>query len=122
MMSFLLGLAGIIIGVVIFLNFLSAGNDARAILQSARKKPQPGSDTPPVFDAGKVLRKSAGVARPRICPVCGTALTRSEYLIAALEPEPGDGRKRQAHIYGCPHCYSTGGVNLEQRELTKMEP
>jgi cytidyltransferase-like protein len=50
--------------------------------------------------------------RPRICPVCGTPLSQDEYLIAAIFPDLGPNQKRQAHIYGCRHCYVSGGVNL----------
>lgn len=113
----LLTLAGIIIAVVLFLNFLSAGTGI-----SGNQKGSENDGQRPRLNAKRVLQQPPSQQRPRICPVCGTLLNQSEYLIAALEPEPGGGRKRKAQIYGCPHCYTTGGVNLEKNGLSNLEP
>lgn len=114
----LLTIAGFLIAVIVFLNMLSAGD-------SKGKSPNrsTGDGLPPRLDNGKVLRqKEEAGPRPRICPVCGTMLSQDDYLIAAMEPDPGAGKKRRAQIYGCPFCYTTGGVNLESRVLEKVEP
>lgn len=101
-------LAALSIAVIVFLNFLN--------LPGAPKD----NATAPVarLDAGKVLRMPPQ-NRPRICPVCGTLLAPSDYLLASIFPDPGPERKRQAHIYGCVHCCATEGVNLS---LKKMDP
>lgn len=57
-------------------------------------------------DPKKVYSKNwdPKIPRPRICPACGTALKKTEYLYAAMEEEV-EGQKRQVHIYGCRYCY-----------------
>jgi len=57
--------------------------------------------------------------RPRICPICGTYLTKNDYLYAAMGPEPGEQslRKRQVKIYGCPYCYPEKKSGLQKTTL-----
>ncbi len=101
MLSSILTLAGLVLGVTVFLYFLSAVNGG--------KKPQQRTDEPQGVDPASIYKKrrsaAAGQPLPRVCPVCGSFLSKTEYLVAALGPDPGEGRKRQAQIYGCPHCY-----------------
>lgn len=101
-------LAAVSIAVIVFLNFLNLPSGKAAVQPSA----------PARLDASRVLRMPAQ-DRPRICPVCGTVLGPQDYLMAAIFPDPGPQKKRQAHIYGCVHCYATEGVNLR---LKKMDP
>lgn len=79
----------------------------------------PSKPEPPRLNVARALNMKAS-ERPRLCPVCGTLLTQEEYLIAAIFPDLGPTQKRQAHIYGCPHCYLTGGVNPTR--LTRVSP
>jgi len=120
-MMTLLTMAGFLIAVVVFLNLLTASESTKKANQSVYSR-----SNPPRLDNGKVLRQTEESGpRPRICPVCGTMLSQEDYLIAAMEPDPGAGKKRRAQIYGCPFCYTTGGVNLHQNkelEMEKIEP
>jgi hypothetical protein len=115
-MMTLLSLAGLIIGVVVFLNLLQAKDKVDRI-----GKPE----TPPAPGAAGVSGSQNGVGRlpaapqRRICPVCRTGLTQEEYLICAMDSDPGENRKRQVHIYGCRHCFLTDGVNLARYEQLK---
>lgn len=102
-------LAALSIAAIVFLNFLN--------LPTARPAASPAQPAARL-DAAKVLRMPSEV-RPRICPVCGTVLGSQDYLMASIFPDPGPDRKRQAHIYGCVHCYATEGVNLS---LKRMDP
>jgi hypothetical protein len=102
-------LAALSIAVIVFLNFLNLPSGKQAADTPA---------SPQRLDAAKVLRMPAQ-NRPRICPVCGTLLGPEDYLMASIFPDPGPDRKRQAHIYGCVHCFATEGVNLR---LKKMDP
>lgn len=53
----------------------------------------------------------------RVCPICRTGLLSDEYLICAMAPETNNGKSRQVHIYGCHHCFTTGGVNLQMQKI-----
>lgn len=101
-------LAALSIAVIVFLNFLNLSSGQSPAKPAATQR----------LDAAKVLRMPAQ-DRPRICPVCGTVLGQEDYLMASIFPDPGPEKKRQAHIYGCVHCYATEGVNLR---LKKMDP
>lgn len=107
----LVSIIGFVIAITVFLNLLSAR-------ESLRASPANIPNDPAVLDPQKVFRMDKEKPRPRICPVCGTMLDQTEYLIASIEPEI-KGQKRQAHIYGCRHCFATDGVNLK---LSKLEP
>jgi len=107
----LVSITGFVIAIIIFLNIINAREKIR----------QPVSQPDIRYDVKKVYSQTnAHIEKPRICPVCGTSLSRKEYLIAALEPEV-NGKKRRAHIYGCPHCFTTEGVNINAR-FNKLEP
>ena len=101
-------LAALSIAVIVFLNFLNLPSNKAAAQTAA----------PARLDASRVMRMPSQ-DRPRICPVCGTVLGPQDYLMASIFPDPGPDKKRQAHIYGCVHCYATEGVNLR---LKKMDP
>ena len=45
------------------------------------------------------------VQRPRICPCCGKALKKTEFLYAAMGNQNESTGKKQVHIYGCRYCY-----------------
>ncbi len=48
--------------------------------------------------------------RLRICPICGTILSKTDYLIAAFEPMDDPTKKRRVNIYGCIYCFTSDGV------------
>jgi uncharacterized protein with PIN domain len=48
--------------------------------------------------------------RLRICPICGTILNQTDYLIAAFDEVKDPTKKRKVHIYGCPYCITNDGV------------
>lgn len=98
-------IAALALALIVFLNALNLPTSAGA------KKSPANIEKPVTLDTARILRMKAA-ERPRICPVCGTPLSQDEYLIAAIFPDPGPNQKRQAHIYGCRHCYVSGGVNL----------
>ncbi|MCE9501633.1 MAG: hypothetical protein K8R21_14205 [Leptospira sp.] len=66
-------------------------------------------------DPKKVYGKDwdKAVPRPRICPICGTALRKSEFLYAAVDEFVSTKQKKQVHIYGCRYCY-LGQVDAAQ--------
>lgn len=117
MLSFLT-VAGFIVGIVLFLNLINARDPKSLKGKNTNFDP----NNPPRLNARKILQMQPGETRPRICPVCGTLLDQTDFLYAALEPENGQNKKRQAHIYGCRFCYATDGVNLNQKELSHIEP
>ena len=45
------------------------------------------------------------VQPPRICPCCGKALKKTEFLYAAMGNQNESTGKKQVHIYGCRYCY-----------------
>jgi hypothetical protein len=112
-MMLFLTLVGIGLALVLFLNVLQVTDKPRRPSQEQSRAR---------VDAKKVLQMPPDEPRPRICPVCGTLLGPEDYLIAALEPQPKTERKRQAHIYGCPYCFETDGVNTKQRQFTHIQP
>jgi len=117
----LVAVAGLCLAVIVFLNMLSPSALQPASGTMHKKKGQPDQD-PPRLDAKKVLNMDPGPQRPRICPVCGTLLSQTDYLYAALEPEPKTERKRQAHIYGCPYCLDQDGVARNKKSIAEIEP
>jgi len=48
--------------------------------------------------------------RLRICPICGTILNQTDYLIAAFDEVKDPTKKRKVYIYGCPYCITNDGV------------
>ena len=45
---------------------------------------------------------------PRNCPVCGTNLNTSDYLISRMFERPNN--RSHVHILGCNHCKKTGSL------------
>ena len=48
---------------------------------------------------------NSNIQRPRICPCCGKALKKTEFLYAAMGKQTEINGKKQVHIYGCRYCY-----------------
>ncbi|MCL2878666.1 MAG: hypothetical protein FWF29_00340 [Treponema sp.] len=51
---------------------------------------------------------------PRVCPVCGMALTQNDFLIARMFERPdlpgGAHQKNHVHVNGCSRCKRLGGL------------
>jgi hypothetical protein len=45
------------------------------------------------------------IKRPRICPICGKALKKTEFLYAYMESNFDSNGRMPVHIYGCKFCY-----------------
>ncbi|MCB1139211.1 MAG: hypothetical protein KDK23_10670 [Leptospiraceae bacterium] len=118
----LVAVAGLCLAVIVFLNMLSPSALQPAGGELHKKRSGSNNEDPPRLDAKRVLKMEPGPQRPRICPVCGTLLGQTDYLFAALEPEPKTERKRQAHIYGCPYCLDQDGVVRKKKSTTEIEP
>lgn len=118
-MLVIVSLIGLIVATIFILNIFSAADSLKNI-----KEPEKKENKRERIDVRKHLKSALESDKPRlrICPVCGTVLTSQEYLIAALDPVEREGAKRRANIYGCPHCFSTNGVNLNQENFTSIEP
>lgn len=115
-MMTILTLAGISISIIVFLNLLSTKDSLR------RPRPDNAQNREPArVDPRKFLKQDNQGRRLRVCPLCGTVLNTDEFLFAAISPETGDGRKRQAQIYGCRYCYATEGINLEKSSISHLE-
>lgn len=103
-MEYLLYLAGLIIGVALFLYGLSLYEDSKRRIKAMRSGEKPGEkgiDRPvnPQEIAFSGMRRAPG---ERMCPICGTVLTRYEALYASQQ-ENGAGKK--ILIHGCRYCY-----------------
>lgn len=111
--------AGLILAVIVFLNLISAGKVQK--LESDDLAERPRANVRKIMAA---QAESPQQPRLRLCPLCGTVLNQDEYLFASFLDEPPGGGKRQAHIYGCRHCFTTDGVNVGRsgRELSRIEP
>ncbi len=111
----LLSIAGIAIAVVVFLNLINAGGHNAKVANAP--------DLPRV-NVRRHLQKTAETKHPRlrVCPLCGTVLDRTDYLFASFSEAPPSLGRRQAHIYGCRHCYATDGVNVGMGRMTGVDP
>jgi hypothetical protein len=93
--------------IIIFLLFtwLSSGSekelDAKQKEREEKEKNFFGADPRKVYSK----KWDPKVPRPRICPACGSALKKHEYLYAAMDENVLPGEKRPVHIYGCRYCY-----------------
>lgn len=74
-------------------------------------------------DPKKVYGKNwdSNLPKPRICPVCGKYLQKTEYLYAIISEPPSPGIKRHARIYGCRYCYLGLEEETENRNLVSSE-
>lgn len=114
MMTFIT-LLGFVVGILIFINLIHAkasldGIDLSLDEDKRKREARKGRASKVICDAPS----------RRICPVCRTGLTQEEYLLCAMQPDPGDGSRRQVHIYGCPHCYLSDGVNTSGNRIEKL--
>lgn len=106
-MSHFLYISGFIIGVAIFLYFLSFYNSGREKIKKITKKnneKKQGKVTPPSSVEPKNIEFANLTAHPgsRLCPFCRTTLTKYETLYAShVETESG----RKILIHGCRYCY-----------------
>ncbi len=93
--------AGIIYGVLLYLN-----SESHSDMDKAEKKREIWEENLDGVNAAKALKKKTdkNLPRLRICPVCGKALKKHEYLFASMEEARGQ-EKRQVKIYGCRYCY-----------------
>lgn len=112
-MTTVLSIAGFAIAIVIFLNLLHAKDTIKEAAQSDEEK---AAQEERRSEARRVLKTASS---RRMCPVCRTGLTREEYLICAMDENRGINSKRQVHIFGCPHCFTTDGVNFKKYEIVK---
>jgi len=73
-------------------------------------------------DPRKVYSKEwdKNLPRPRICPVCGTALRKSEFLYAAVDEFVSTNQKKAVHIFGCRYCYL--GQTEETQVMSDVQP
>ncbi|HOP64603.1 MAG TPA: hypothetical protein PK358_01035 [Spirochaetota bacterium] len=101
-MDILLYLAGLIIGIAAFLYVYSLISDGK---EAIRKLGEPG-EKPPVqnIDTGTVAFRNRPALPPgtRICPLCGSSLTKYEGLYASKTIERGS---EKLMIMGCRYCY-----------------
>lgn len=101
-----------IIGTVgIFLHLLSAYDKSQ--LDKKEKARLQKEDNFDGADPRLVYGKNwnTNIQRPRICPCCGKALKKTEFLYAATGDQNEKTGKKQVHIYGCRYCYL--GLNEE---------
>ncbi|MCB1173581.1 MAG: hypothetical protein KDK39_08455 [Leptospiraceae bacterium] len=106
-------LLGLVVGALIFINLVHAKSQMDGIDLSleADQRIKKGRKTDPFNDRSRIR------VDHRMCPVCRTPLAADEYLMCAMDKERPNQTKRQVHIYGCPHCFITGGVNNQSRVL-----
>lgn len=111
----LLTIAGLALAIIVFLHLLSAGQRATNQKNSELSR----NDPPPRVNPRGYLNTPSEPGRPRsrVCPLCGTVLTQEDYLFAAISPEPENGGKRQAQIYGCRYCF----VLEERADIKRAE-
>ena len=117
MIETLLILLGVSVSFGLFIYFLSSLDGAGRKLHPVDKAEAGKDREDPRLVFGKKWESEA--PRPRICPLCGTYLNKSDYLYAAMGPEvpPDSARKRQVKIYGCPYCYPEKREGLTRTEL-----
>lgn len=106
----------IFIGMVLMLFYTSEDKRLDKKKADREKKDEnfQGADPRKVY--GKNWDKS--IPRPRICPICGTGLKKSEFLYAYMEDHFGPSGRRPVHIYGCKFCY-LGKVTENSEEERK---
>jgi hypothetical protein len=116
-MALLLTILITVFGIGIILYFLMLSNDKE--LEKMQKSRIKREEDFRGADPRKVYSKKwdPKIPRPRICPACGTALKKNEYLYASMGEEVEVGKKRQVHIYGCKYCY----LGLMENEGEKLQ-
>ena len=89
----------------LFLHFLSAYDKTK--LDKLEKQRTDKDENFEGADPKLVYGKNwnSKVQRPRICPCCGKALKKTEFLYASMGKETDVSGKKQVNIYGCRYCY-----------------
>ncbi|APH42908.1 Uncharacterized protein A9P81_3383 [Leptospira interrogans serovar Copenhageni/Icterohaemorrhagiae] len=97
--------------------------DTRRIDKSVKKRDLENGVSKDYGDPKKVYGKNSdsNLPKPRICPVCGKYLLKTEYLYAIISEPPSPGIKRHARIYGCRYCYLGLEEETENRNLVSSE-
>lgn len=115
-MSFLTFLVGIIIASIVILYILDFLEKPKVnVIRNEPKTPE--NLQRAIQKTFKENQTKEKEKRLRICPICGTILNKNDYLIAAFEPVEVAQKKRKVHIYGCPYCFTTDGVNLNKQKI-----
>lgn len=91
-------------------------------LDQQRKERELKEDNFQGADPKKVYGKNwdKNIKRPRICPICGTGLKKTEFLYAYMEDSFGPSGRRPVHIYGCKFCYLGQVSDSSQEEINKV--
>ncbi len=98
-MSALLYIAGLVIGVTVFIYLVSLLNDGKEKIKETTEK---------IKNNGEEVKDNALPSTEkiapgeRICPLCRSKLSKYEALYAA--PVAGD-KEQKLMIYGCRYCY-----------------
>ncbi len=102
-MSALLYIVGLLIGAAVFFYLYStyqSGKDAvKKIVKKNDGEPEPSVSPKNVSYRKHYLGRAPG---DRMCPLCGTILTKYDALYAAKSDSPSG---EKILIYGCRHCY-----------------
>ncbi|WP_061285792.1 hypothetical protein [Leptospira interrogans] len=111
------------LGVAAFFFHLLYSVDTRRIDKSEKKRNLENGVSKDYGDPKKVYGKNwdSNLPKPRICPVCGKYLQKTEYLYAIISEPPSPGIKRHARIYGCRYCYLGLEEETENRNLVSSE-
>lgn len=99
-MSEILYLIGLIIGATVFIYLYSSYQSGKEKLKEIREKKNPPEQTvnPERVDYFSIPRAPG----TRLCPLCGTELSKYEALYAS---EVEEGGKKKILIHGCRYCY-----------------
>lgn len=111
-MTTIITLFGLAIGFLIFVNLLHTKAKIEGQDLSVEEQDSPLN----LLKNKKKSRVLENAPNRRICPICKTVLLQEEYLLCAMEPERKNNVRRQVHIYGCPHCFITSGVNVSNSD------
>lgn len=98
-MTSLLYLAGLIIGAAIFIYLYSTYQSGKAKVREYREKKNPPAPLNPERVDYLSIKRAPGA---RLCPLCGSELTRYDSLFASEVEERG---KKKIRIHGCRYCY-----------------
>lgn len=109
-MMLIISILGLLIGVLVVLHILDLLNKTKTsnIVRNEPKTPE--SLQRAINKTLKENQQKESEKRLRICPICGTILSQTDYLIAAFEEVKDPNKKRRVHIYGCPYCIVNDGV------------
>jgi hypothetical protein len=106
-MTVILYLFGLIIGITAFLYIMSSINsmkDKSSLKNNANIKPESDPELTGKIEMNTSVKNKIKNSAPgeRICPLCGTSLTRFEALYAShISTDKG----KKILIYGCRYCY-----------------